>query len=104
MRFFADANKENILEVEEQKESEDKDKHKNDKEEKANKVYIVFLKPGEGENYYRGGGRGGRGRGVVGRDGEGAYGGGFDGYRSEVATAIGDIAQFPYLGASRIHP
>ncbi|CAN6827673.1 unnamed protein product [Brassica oleracea var. botrytis] len=54
-----------------------------------------FLKPGEGENYYRGGGRG-RGRG--GRDGEGASGGGFDGYRSEAAPAIGDTAQFPSLG------
>ena len=57
-----------------------------------------FLKPGEGENYYRGGGRGGRGRGRGGRDGEGASGGGFDGYRSEAAPAIGDTAQFSYLG------
>ncbi|WZZ70720.1 hypothetical protein YC2023_082090 [Brassica napus] len=103
----ADANKENTAEVEEQKESEDKgsdkDKRKDDKEEKAKKVYIVvninkFLKPGEGENYYRGGGRGGRGRGRGGRDGEGASGGGFDGYRSEAAPAIGDTAQFPSLG------
>ncbi|WZZ84050.1 hypothetical protein YC2023_104622 [Brassica napus] len=103
----ADANKENTAEVEEQKESEekgsDKDKRKDDKEEKAKKVYIAvnineFLKPGEGENYYRGGGRGGRGRGRGGRDGEGASGGGFDGYRSEAAPAIGDTAQFPSLG------
>ncbi|WZZ59964.1 hypothetical protein YC2023_060071 [Brassica napus] len=104
----ADANKENTAEVEEQKESEDtegsdKDKRKDDIEEKAKKVYIAvnineFLKPGEGENYYRGGGRGGRGRGRGGRDGEGASGDGFDGYRSEAAPAIGDTAQFPSLG------
>ncbi|CAF1834549.1 unnamed protein product [Brassica napus] len=97
----ADANKENTAEVEEQKESEDKgsdkEKHKDDKEDKAKKAVNIneFLKPGEGENYYRGGGRG-RGRG--GRDGEGASGGGFDGYRSEAAPAIGDTAQFPSLG------
>ncbi|KAF3558741.1 hypothetical protein F2Q69_00012820 [Brassica cretica] len=125
----ADANKENTAEVEEQKESEDKgsdrEKHKDDKEDKAKKAVNIneFLKPsegenyyrgggrggrgrgrggrdgeGEGENYYRGGGRGGRGRGRGGRDGEGASGGGFDGYRSEVAPAIGDTAQFPSLG------
>ncbi|CAN7046749.1 unnamed protein product [Brassica oleracea var. botrytis] len=103
----ADANKENTAEVEEQKESEDKgsdkDKHKDDKEEKAKKAVNIneFLKPSEGENYYRGGGRGGRGgrgRGRGGRDGEGASGGGFDGYRSEAAPAIGDTAQFPSLG------
>ncbi|KAL0790660.1 hypothetical protein Bca101_006906 [Brassica carinata] len=100
----ADANKENTAEVEEQKESEekssDKDKRKDDKEEKAKKAVNIneFLKPGEGENYYRGGGRGGRGRGRGGLDGEGASGGGFDGYRSEVAPAIGDTAQFPSLG------
>ncbi|KAH0867563.1 LOW QUALITY PROTEIN: hypothetical protein HID58_074585, partial [Brassica napus] len=105
----ADANKENTAEVEEQKESEDKgsdkDKRKDDKEEKAKKVVNInkFLKPGEGENYYRGGGRGGRGRGRGGRDGEGASGGGFDGYRSEAAPAIGDTAQFPSLGG-KIHP
>ncbi|XP_048620034.1 RGG repeats nuclear RNA binding protein A-like [Brassica napus] len=100
----ADANKENTAEVEEQKESEekgsDKDKRKDDKEEKAKKAVNIneFLKPGEGENYYRGGGRGGRGRGRGGRDGEGASGGGFDGYHSEAAPAIGDTAQFPSLG------
>ncbi|KAH0877215.1 hypothetical protein HID58_064609 [Brassica napus] len=78
----------------------DKDKRKDDKEEKAKKAVNIneFLKPGEGENYYRGGGRGGRGRGGGGRDGEGASGGGFDGYRSEAAPAIGDTAQFPSLG------
>ncbi|KAL0824957.1 hypothetical protein Bca101_048634 [Brassica carinata] len=100
----ADANKENTAEVEEQKEPEekgsDKDKCKDDKEEKAKKAMNIneFLKPGEGENYYRGGGRGGRGRGRGGRYGEGASGGGFDGYRSEAAPAIGDTAQFPSLG------
>ncbi|KAL0679015.1 hypothetical protein Bca4012_006996 [Brassica carinata] len=80
--------------------SSDKDKRKDDKEEKAKKAVNIneFLKPGEGENYYRGGGRGGRGRGRGGLDGEGASGGGFDGYRSEVAPAIGDTAQFPSLG------
>ncbi|CAF2056396.1 unnamed protein product [Brassica napus] len=83
----ADANKENTAEVEEQKESEEKAVNINE-----------FLKPGEGENYYRGGGRGGRGRGRGGRDGEGASGGGFDGYHSEAAPAIGDTAQFPSLG------
>ncbi|KAH0902662.1 LOW QUALITY PROTEIN: hypothetical protein HID58_042165, partial [Brassica napus] len=83
----------------------DKDKRKDDKEEKAKKAVNIneFLKPGEGENYYRGGGRGGRGRGRGGRDGEGASGGGFDGYRSEAAPAIGDTAQFPSLGG-KIHP
>nr|VDD34191.1 unnamed protein product [Brassica oleracea] len=100
----ADANKENTAEVEEQKESEDKgsdkDKRKDDKEEKVKKAVNIneFWKPGEGENYYRGGGRGGRGRGRGGRDGEGASGGGFDGYRSEAAPAVGDTAQFPSLG------
>ncbi|CAN6853040.1 unnamed protein product [Brassica oleracea] len=83
----ADANKENTAEVEEQKESKDKAVNINE-----------CLKPGEGENYYRGGGRGGRGRGRGGRDGEGASGGGFDGNRSEAAPAIGDTAQFPSLG------
>ncbi|KAH0868351.1 LOW QUALITY PROTEIN: hypothetical protein HID58_075373, partial [Brassica napus] len=83
----------------------DKDKRKDDKEEKAKKAVNIneFLKPGEGENYYRGGGRGGRGRGRGGRDGEGASGGGFDGYHSEAAPAIGDTAQFPSLGG-KIHP
>ena len=58
-----------------------------------------FLKPAEGENYYRGGGRGGgRGRGRGGRDRGVVSGGGFDGYRSEAAPAIGDTAQFPSLG------
>ncbi|KAH0879237.1 LOW QUALITY PROTEIN: hypothetical protein HID58_066631, partial [Brassica napus] len=83
----------------------DKDKRKDDKEEKAKKAVNIneFLKPGEGEDYYRGGGRGGRGRGHGGRDGESASGGGFDGYRSEAAPAIGDTAHFPSLGG-KIHP
>ena len=51
-----------------------------------------FLKPAEGENYYRGG-RGGRGRG-----GRVSSGGGFSGNRSEAAPAIADTAQFPSLG------
>ncbi|KAJ4881116.1 Hyaluronan / mRNA binding family [Raphanus sativus] len=78
----------------------DKDKRKDDKEEKAKKAVSIneFLKPAEGENYYRGGGRGGRGRGRGGRDRGGASGGGYDGYRSEAAPAIGDTAQFPSLG------
>ncbi|XP_009108277.1 RGG repeats nuclear RNA binding protein A isoform X2 [Brassica rapa] len=79
----------------------DKDKRKDDKEEKAKKAVSIneFLKPAEGENYYRGGGRGGgRGRGRGGRDRGVVSGGGFDGYRSEAAPAIGDTAQFPSLG------
>ncbi|KAH0914939.1 hypothetical protein HID58_029385 [Brassica napus] len=73
----------------------DKDKRKDDKEEKAQKAVSIneFLKPAEGENYYRGGGRGGgRGRGRGGRDRGVVSGGGFDGYRSEAAPAIGDTA------------
>ncbi|KAG5389376.1 hypothetical protein IGI04_030917 [Brassica rapa subsp. trilocularis] len=79
----------------------DKDKRKDDKEEKAKKAVSIneFLKPAEGENYYGGGGRGGgRGRGRGGRDRGVVSGGGFDGYRSEAAPAIGDTAQFPSLG------
>ncbi|KAJ0251241.1 RGG repeats nuclear RNA binding protein A [Hirschfeldia incana] len=81
----------------------DKDKRKDDKEEKAKKAVSIneFLKPAEGENYYQGGGRGGRGRGRGGRESRdrgGVSGGGFDGYRSEAAPAIGDTAQFPSLG------
>ncbi|RID79078.1 hypothetical protein BRARA_A01851 [Brassica rapa] len=72
----------------------DKDKRKDDKEEKAKKAVSIneFLKPAEGENYYRGG-RGGRGRG-----GRVSSGGGFSGNRSEAAPAIADTAQFPSLG------
>lgn len=57
-----------------------------------------FLKPAEGENYYRGGGRGGRGRGGRGRGGNSSGGGGFGGYPNEAAPAIEDTAQFPSLG------
>uniref|UniRef100_A0A1J3DXY8 Hyaluronan/mRNA-binding protein domain-containing protein n=1 Tax=Noccaea caerulescens TaxID=107243 RepID=A0A1J3DXY8_NOCCA len=75
----------------------DKDKRKDEKEEKAKKAVSIneFLKPAEGENYYRGG-RGGRGRG--GRVRGGVSSGGFGGYRNEAAPAIGDSAQFPSLG------
>lgn len=75
----------------------DKDKRKDDKEEKAKKAVNIneFLKPAEGENYYRGGGRG-RGRGGRGRGGVSS--GGFGGYRNEAAPAIADPAQFPSLG------
>jgi plasminogen activator inhibitor 1 RNA-binding protein len=75
----------------------DKDKRKDDKEDKAKKAVSIneFLKPAEGENYYRGG-RGGRGRGGRGRGGVSS--GGFGGYRNEAAPAIGDSAQFPSLG------
>ncbi|KAG2265670.1 hypothetical protein Bca52824_072749 [Brassica carinata] len=104
MRLLLMLTRRTTLKWRSEKESEekgsDKDKRKDDKEEKAKKAVNIneFLKPGEGENYYRGGGRGGRGRGRGGRDGEGASGGGFDGYHSEAAPAIGDTAQFPSLG------
>ncbi|KAL1194634.1 RGG repeats nuclear RNA binding protein A [Cardamine amara subsp. amara] len=75
----------------------DKDKRKDDKEEKAKKAVNIneFLKPAEGEKYYRGG-RGGRGRGGRGR--EGVSSGGYGGYRNEAAPTIADPAQFPSLG------
>ncbi|KAJ0236748.1 RGG repeats nuclear RNA binding protein A [Hirschfeldia incana] len=81
----------------------DKDKRKDEKEEKAKKAVSIneFLKPAQGENYYRGGGRGGRGRGGrESRDREGGRvsSGGFGGNRGEAAPAIGDAAQFPSLG------
>ncbi|KAL0835422.1 hypothetical protein Bca101_087311 [Brassica carinata] len=78
----------------------DKDKRKDDKEEKPKKAVSIneFLKPADGENYYRGG-RGGRGRG--GREsrdrGARASSGGYGGNRSEAAPAIADTAQFPSL-------
>lgn len=56
-----------------------------------------FLKPAEGENNYRGGGRGGRGRSGRGRGGN-STGGGSGGSRNEPAPVIGDTAQFPSLG------
>lgn len=78
----------------------DKEKRKEaaEKEERAKKSVSIneFLKPAEGETYYRGGGRGrGRGRGR----------GGFaerpaGGYASNVpAPKIEDPSQFPTLGA-----
>ncbi|KAL7160542.1 hypothetical protein ABFS83_01G103100 [Erythranthe nasuta] len=72
----------------------DKDKRK-EAAEKAKKSVSIneFLKPAEGENYYRGGGRGGRGRGGRGR--EGGFGRSNAGER---APAIGDVGQFPSLG------
>lgn len=52
-----------------------------------------FLKPAEGENYYRSGGRGrGRGRGR-------GYGGGYVGNNSVSAPSIEDVGQFPSLAA-----
>lgn len=52
-----------------------------------------FLKPGEGEEYYKPGGRG-RGR------GRGSFRGGFGGSNtsSHAAPAIEDPGQFPTLG------
>ncbi|XP_010449709.1 PREDICTED: plasminogen activator inhibitor 1 RNA-binding protein-like isoform X1 [Camelina sativa] len=77
----------------------DKDKRKDDKEEKAKKAVSIneFLKPAEGENYYRGG-RGGRGRGGRGRGRGGVSNEEHVGYRNEAAPAIEDTAQFPSLG------
>ncbi|KAG2239030.1 hypothetical protein Bca4012_023801 [Brassica carinata] len=77
----------------------DKDKRKDDKEEKAKKAVSIneFLKPAEGENYYRGGRGGGRGRGGRDRGGR-VSSGGYGGSRSEAAPAIADTAQFPSLG------
>lgn len=69
----------------------EKDKHK-EAVEKAKKTQSIseFLKPAEGESYYRGGGRGrGRGRGR----------GGYGGNNSVVAPSIEDVGQFPSLGA-----
>ncbi|XP_023634047.1 RGG repeats nuclear RNA binding protein A isoform X2 [Capsella rubella] len=75
----------------------DKDKRKDDKEEKAKKAVSIneFLKPAEGQNFYRGG-RGGRGRGGRGRGGVSSEEHG--GYRNEPAPAIGDTTHFPSLG------
>ncbi|KAK6117467.1 hypothetical protein DH2020_048794 [Rehmannia glutinosa] len=73
----------------------DKDKRK-EAAEKAKKSVSIneFLKPAEGENYYRGGGRGrGRGRGRG-----GAYGGNNYYNNSSQAPAIEDVGQFPSLG------
>ncbi|CAK9173297.1 unnamed protein product [Ilex paraguariensis] len=73
----------------------DKRKEAAEKEEKAKKAVNIneFLKPAEGQNYSRPGGRGrGRGR------GRGGYSG--NDVRSNVeAPAIEDAGQFPTLGA-----
>lgn len=53
-----------------------------------------FLKPADGESYYRGGGRG-RGRGGRGR---GGYGGNGGNNYSAPAPKIEDVGQFPSLG------
>ncbi|CAA0823108.1 Hyaluronan / mRNA binding family [Striga hermonthica] len=68
----------------------DKDKRK-EAAEKAKKSVSIneFLKPANGENYYRGGGRG-RGR------GRGGYGG--PTIHDLRAPAIEDVGQFPSLG------
>lgn len=78
----------------------DKRKEAAEKEERAKKSMSIneFLKPAEGENYYRAGGRG-RGRGGRGREG-GYGGGGRFSYSNDVrAPSIEDPSQFPTLGA-----
>lgn len=78
----------------------DKDRKKEaaEKEERAKKSLSIneFLKPAEGESYYRGGGRG-RGRGGRGRGGGGGYGGGYT-PNNVAAPSIEDARQFPSLG------
>ncbi|KAJ8526724.1 hypothetical protein K7X08_029201 [Anisodus acutangulus] len=73
----------------------EKDKRK-EAVEKAKKTKSIneFLKPAEGENYYRGGGRG-RGRGGRGR---GGYEGNGGNSYSAPAPKIEDASQFPSLG------
>lgn len=76
----------------------DKDKRREaaEKEERAKKSVSIneFLKPAEGETYYRGGGRGrGRGRGRG-----GGYGGGYAA-NNVPAPPIEDPSHFPTLGA-----
>ncbi|GAU50558.1 hypothetical protein TSUD_180280 [Trifolium subterraneum] len=79
----------------------DKDKRKEafDKEEKAKKSVSIneFLKPAEGDAYYR---SGGRGRGGYGRGPQGG-GGGYRGNsnRNVRAPSIEDPGHFPTLGA-----
>ncbi len=54
-----------------------------------------FLKPAEGESYYRPGGRGrGRGRGR-------GNGGGYGGISSVSAPSIEDVGQFPSLAVKK---
>ncbi|CAH9079963.1 unnamed protein product [Cuscuta epithymum] len=70
--------------------------------EKAKKTKNIteFLKPAEGENYYRPGGRGRGGRGGRGRFGDSGRGSGYVGNRSSVdAPSIEDVGQFPTLGS-----
>ncbi|KAL3329589.1 hypothetical protein AABB24_033769 [Solanum stoloniferum] len=72
----------------------EKDKKK-EAVEKAKKTQNIneFLKPAEGESYYRSGGRGrGRGRGR-------GNGGGYVGNNSVSAPSIEDVGQFPSLAA-----
>ncbi|CAN4127688.1 unnamed protein product [Withania somnifera] len=71
----------------------EKDKRK-EAVEKSKKTQSIneFLKPADGENYYRGGGRG---RGGHGGRGRGGYGG--NNY-SAPAPKIEDVGQFPSLG------
>ncbi|MCD7469062.1 hypothetical protein HAX54_007682 [Datura stramonium] len=73
----------------------EKDKRK-EAVEKAKKTKSIneFLKPADGESYYRGGGRG-RGRGGRGR---GGYGGNGGNNYSVPAPKIEDVGQFPSLG------
>uniref|UniRef100_A0A6V7QQN7 Hyaluronan/mRNA-binding protein domain-containing protein n=1 Tax=Ananas comosus var. bracteatus TaxID=296719 RepID=A0A6V7QQN7_ANACO len=70
-------------------------KRDNDRDERVKKSLSIneFLKPGEGEEYYKPGGRG-RGR------GRGSFRGGFGGSNtsSHAAPAIEDPGQFPTLG------
>lgn len=74
----------------------EKDKRKEAVEKfKKTKSINEFLKPAEGENYYRGGGRGRGGRGGRGRGGFGGNGG--NNY-SAPAPKIEDVGQFPSLG------
>ncbi|PHT78912.1 hypothetical protein T459_16964 [Capsicum annuum] len=77
----------------------EKDKHK-EAVEKAKKTKSIneFLKPADGESYYR---SGGRGRGVRGR-GRGGNGGN-NGFEAPFvkAPSIEDVGQFPSLGAAK---
>ncbi|MCD7466899.1 hypothetical protein HAX54_003978 [Datura stramonium] len=73
----------------------EKDKKKEAVEKtKKTKSINEFLKPADGESYYRSGGRGrGRGR------GRGGFGGGVGGNNSVAAPSIEDVGQFPSLAA-----
>ncbi|WZZ24677.1 hypothetical protein YC2023_008078 [Brassica napus] len=84
----------------EERKGTDKDKRPVEKEEKTKKSLSIneFLKPANGERY-RGGYRGGRGRGPRGAD-EGGRGpkGGADRKAAAPAPKIEDAAHFPTLG------